>query len=93
LLFCRRRYVYIDLLRPATAKQSVSKNERSRQNDDHKDHQHCHHARAAATISIVSHDEIPPDLYWGMVKLPAGVEQSLAQGAINVNEGKSEPPA
>jgi hypothetical protein len=54
--------VHINLLSAAAAKQSSSENNRQSQKDDYENHQDCDNSRAPATttISIVSHETIPP---------------------------------
>jgi len=58
----RGRHVNVDFLRATAAKQPSSKCKEHHQNDDHEDHQHCDNARAATTITIISHETTPPYL-------------------------------
>jgi len=54
------RHVNVDFLCATAPKQASSKCKEHYQNDNHKDHQHCDNARAAATITIISHEKTPP---------------------------------
>ena len=60
--FGRRLHIYINFLCATAAKQPPSKCKEHYQNDDHEDHQNCDNARAAATITIISHEATPPVL-------------------------------
>jgi hypothetical protein len=58
----RGRHVNVDFLCATAAKQPSSKCKEHYQNDDHEDHQYRDNARAAATITIISHEATPPVL-------------------------------
>ena len=58
--FSRGLHVNVDFLCATAAKQPSSKCKEHYQNDDHEDHQYRDNARAAATITIISHEATPP---------------------------------